>query len=119
MRAKPSSRRLPLYLNALEGKGAHLVTVNDYLAKRDAQWMGAALSCARARRSGVIQHDASFIFDPTYDAADKRLQNLRPCTRHEAYRADITYGTNNEYGFDYLRDNLDRHEPWTNACSAN
>jgi preprotein translocase subunit SecA len=56
--------------------------------------------------TGVIQHDASFIYDPTYDAADKRLQHLRPCTRSEAYRADITYGTNNEYGFDYLRDNL-------------
>ena len=68
---------------------------------------------------GVIQHDASFIYDPTYDAADKRLQNLRPCTSIEAYRADITYGTNNEYGFDYLRDNLDRREPWTNACSGN
>src|ERR671936_1106147 len=55
---------------------------------------------------GVIQHDASFLFDPTYDAPDKRLQHLRPCTRPEAYRADITYGTNNEFGFDYLRDNL-------------
>src|SRR5262245_52041425 len=96
---------LPLYLNALEGKGAHLVTVNDYLAKRDAQWMGA-LYHALGLSVGVIQHDASFLFDPTYDAADKRLQHLRPCTRPEAYRADITYGTNNEYGFDYLRDNL-------------
>ena len=96
---------LPIYLNALEGKGAHLVTVNDYLAKRDAQWMGQ-LYHALGLSTGVIQHDASFIFDPTYDAADKRLQHLRPCTRPEAYRADITYGTNNEYGFDYLRDNL-------------
>ena len=96
---------LPLYLNALEGKGAHLVTVNDYLAKRDAQWMGV-LYHALGLSVGVIQHDASFLFDPTYDAADKRLQHLRPCTRPEAYRADITYGTNNEYGFDYLRDNL-------------
>ena len=96
---------LPIYLNALEGKGAHLVTVNDYLAKRDAQWMGQ-LYHALALSTGVIQHDASFIYDPTYDAADKRLQHLRPCTRYEAYRADITYGTNNEYGFDYLRDNL-------------
>jgi preprotein translocase subunit SecA len=96
---------LPLYLNALVGKGAHLVTVNDYLAKRDAQWMGP-LYHALGLSVGVIQHDASFLFDPTYDAPDKRLQHLRPCTRPEAYRADITYGTNNEFGFDYLRDNL-------------
>jgi preprotein translocase subunit SecA len=96
---------LPIYLNALEGKGAHLVTVNDYLAKRDAQWMGQIYH-ALGLSTGVIQHDASFIYDPTYDASDKRLQHLRPCTRPEAYRADITYGTNNEYGFDYLRDNL-------------
>ncbi len=96
---------LPLYLNALEGKGAHLVTVNDYLAKRDAQWM-AQLYHALGLSVGIIQHDASFLYDPTYDASDKRLQHLRPCTRHEAYRAEITYGTNNEYGFDYLRDNL-------------
>jgi preprotein translocase subunit SecA len=96
---------LPIYLNALEGKGAHLVTVNDYLAKRDAQWMGQ-LYHALGLSTGIIQHDASFMFDPTYDASDKRLQHLRPCTRPEAYRADITYGTNNEYGFDYLRDNL-------------
>ncbi|MDH5253435.1 MAG: preprotein translocase subunit SecA, partial [Nitrospira sp.] len=96
---------LPIYLNALEGKGAHLVTVNDYLAKRDAQWM-AQLYHALGLSTGIIQHDASFMFDPTYEASDKRLQHLRPCSRPEAYRADITYGTNNEYGFDYLRDNL-------------
>ncbi len=96
---------LPLYLNALAGKGAHLVTVNDYLAKRDAQWMGP-LYHSLGLSVGVIQHDASFLLDPSYDAPDKRLQYLRPCTRPEAYRADITYGTNNEYGFDYLRDNL-------------
>ena len=96
---------LPVYLNALEGKGVHLITVNDYLAKRDAQWM-AQLYHALGLSTGVIQHDASFIYDPTYEASDKRLQHLRPCTRPEAYRADITYGTNNEYGFDYLRDNL-------------
>ena len=96
---------LPMYLNALEGKGAHLVTVNDYLAKRDAQWM-AQLYHALGLSVGVIQHDASFLYDPTYEASDKRLQSLRPCSRQEAYRADITYGTNNEYGFDYLRDNL-------------
>ena len=96
---------LPIYLNALEGKGVNLVTVNDYLAKRDAQWM-SVLYHALGLSVGIIQHDASFLFDPTYDASDKRLQSLRPCTRPEAYRADITYGTNNEYGFDYLRDNL-------------
>src|SRR5207253_4820790 len=96
---------LSLYLNALPGKGAHLVTVNDYLAKRDAQWMGPLYHALRLS-VGVIQHDASFLFDPNFDASDKRLQHLRPCTRHEAYRADITYGTNNEFGFDYLRDNL-------------
>jgi len=96
---------LPTYLNALTGKGVHVVTVNDYLAKRDTQWMGPvyhALGCS----VGVIQHEASFFFDPAYEAADKRLNYLRPCTRPEAYRADITYGTNNEFGFDYLRDNL-------------
>lgn len=96
---------LPVYLNALTGKGVHLVTVNDYLAKRDAQWMGPvyhSLGCS----VGIIQHESSFMFDPHYDALDKRLQYLRPCSRPEAYRADITYGTNNEFGFDYLRDNL-------------
>ena len=96
---------LPVYLNALEGKGVHLITVNDYLAKRDAQWM-AQLYHALGLSVGIIQHDASFLYDPTYEATDKRLQSLRPCTRREAYHADITYGTNNEYGFDYLRDNL-------------
>src|SRR5213594_46759 len=96
---------LALYLNALEGKGAHLVTVNDYLAKRDAQWMGP-LYHHLGLSVGVIQHEASFLYDPTYEAEDKRLQHLRPCTRQEAYRADITYGTNNEFGFDYLRDNM-------------
>jgi len=96
---------LPLYLNALEGKGAHLVTVNDYLAKRDAQWMGP-LYHSLGLSLGIIQHEVSFRFDPTYDSPDKRLQYLRPCSRQEAYGADITYGTNNEFGFDYLRDNL-------------
>ncbi len=100
---------LPMYLNALEGRGAHLITVNDYLAKRDAQWMGQVYH-ALGLSVGVIQHDASFLFDPAYDAADKRLLHLRPCTRQEAYHADITYGTNNEFGFDYLRDNLIVHD---------
>ena len=96
---------LALYLNALEGKGAHLVTVNDYLAKRDAQWMGP-LYHHLGLSVGIIQHETSFLFDPTHDPEDKRLLYLRPCTRREAYRADITYGTNNEFGFDYLRDNM-------------
>jgi preprotein translocase subunit SecA len=96
---------LALYLNALEGKGAHLVTVNDYLAKRDAQWMGP-LYHHLGLSVGIIQHETSFLFDPMYDPEDKRLLYLRPCTRREAYRADITYGTNNEFGFDYLRDNM-------------
>lgn len=96
---------LPLYLNALEGKGCHLVTVNDYLAKRDAQWMGPIYHLL-GLSVGVIQHDASFLYDPSYRSADKRFDRLRPCTRKEAYQADITYGTNNEFGFDYLRDNM-------------
>ncbi len=96
---------LSLYLNALEGKGAHLVTVNDYLAKRDAQWMGPIYH-ALGLTVGVIQHDASYLFDPSYSAPDQRLAYLRPISRQEAYRADITYGTNNEFGFDFLRNNM-------------
>src|SRR5262245_58776012 len=96
---------LPAYLNALTGRGVHIVTVNDYLAKRDAQWMGP-LYRALGLSVGVIQHEASFLYDPAYVTSDIRLTALRPCTRHEAYRADITYGTNNEFGFDYLRDNM-------------
>ena len=96
---------LPLYLNALAGRGAHLVTVNDYLAKRDAQWMGVLYS-ALGLSLGVIQHEASFLFDAAYESPDPRLQSLRPVSRTEAYQADIVYGTNNEYGFDYLRDNM-------------
>ncbi len=96
---------LPAYLNALTGRGVHIVTVNDYLAKRDAQWMGP-LYHGLGLSVGVIQHEASFLYDPAYVTSDIRLTALRPCTRHEAYRADITYGTNNEFGFDYLRDNM-------------
>ncbi len=103
---------LPLYLNALAGLGAHLVTQNDYLAKRDAQWMGAVYH-ALGLSVGIIQSagearpdDASYLYDPTYPSKDDRLVNLRPVKRAECYRADITYGTNNEYGFDYLRDNM-------------
>ncbi len=96
---------LPVYLNAIDGKGVHVVTVNDYLAKRDAQWMGP-LYAFLGLSAATIQADHSFLFDQDYDSEDPRLQFLRPCTRHEAYRADITYGTNNEFGFDYLRDNM-------------
>ena len=96
---------LPLYLNALEGKGSHLVTVNDYLAKRDAQWMGPIFH-SLGLSVASLQHDASYLFDPTYEGDSPALKHLRPISRREAYRADITYGTNNEFGFDYLRDNM-------------
>ena len=115
---------LALYLNALEGDGAHLITVNDYLAKRDAQWM-APIYHSLGLSVGVLQHRAAFMFDPEADSTvdienpeamdaeelQRRrelgdLKMLRPVTRQEAYRADITYGTNNEFGFDYLRDNM-------------
>ena len=96
---------LPAYLNALTGRGVHIVTVNDYLAKRDAQWMGPIYH-SLGLSVGVIQHEASFLYDPAFVTSDIRLTSLRPCTRPEAYRADITYGTNNEFGFDYLRDNM-------------
>jgi preprotein translocase subunit SecA len=96
---------LPAYLNGLTGRGVHIVTVNDYLAKRDAQWMGPIFH-ALGLSVGVIQHEASFLYDPGYVTSDIRLTSLRPCSRQEAYRADITYGTNNEFGFDYLRDNM-------------
>jgi len=96
---------LPLYLNALEGKGAHLVTVNDYLARRDVQWMGPIYHYLGLSLASII-HDASFRFDPTYIPKDYRFLHLRPIERREAYRTDITYGTNNEFGFDYLRDNM-------------
>ncbi|MBI4587644.1 MAG: preprotein translocase subunit SecA [Candidatus Rokubacteria bacterium] len=96
---------LTAYLNSLTGRGVHIVTVNDYLARRDTQWMGPIYH-ALGLTVGVIQHEASFLYDPAYVSADIRLANLRPCSRREAYLADITYGTNNEFGFDYLRDNM-------------
>ncbi|PJC29664.1 preprotein translocase subunit SecA [Candidatus Saccharibacteria bacterium CG_4_9_14_0_2_um_filter_41_9] len=99
---------LPVYLNALEGKGVHVVTVNDYLAQRDASWMGGIYHFL-GLETGVIINDASFIYDPNFDNEahdDARMKHLRPSTRKEAYAADITYGTNNEFGFDYLRDNM-------------
>ena len=135
---KTLSSTLPLYLNALTGAGAHLVTVNDYLAKRDTVWMGQVYEALGISVSS-IQHDAAFIYDSTHQETRNKKQEtnksqssnsksqsgedldkerdekgnfevveefLRPCTRAEAYQADITYGTNNEFGFDYLRDNL-------------
>jgi len=99
---------LPLYLNALEGKGAHLITVNDYLARRDAGW-NAPIYHALGMSVAVIGHEMSLVYDPDYldeTHPDPRLQQLRPVTRAEAYQADITYGTNSEFGFDYLRDNM-------------
>jgi preprotein translocase subunit SecA len=98
----------PVYLNALTEKGVHVVTVNDYLAQRDASWNGELYDFL-GMTTGVIVNEASFIYDPKYDNEnhdDERMRKLRPCTRKEAYAADITYGTNNEFGFDYLRDNM-------------
>src|SRR5262245_7981311 len=96
---------LPLYLNALSGKGAHLVTVNDYLARRDVQWMGPIYHFLGLSVGSII-HDTSFLFDPTFIPKDYRFLHLREVERRDAYRADVTYGTNNEFGFDYLRDNM-------------
>ena len=99
---------LPTYLNALEGKGVHVVTVNDYLAQRDAGWMGQVYDFL-GLTTGVIINEASFVYDKDYNNEhhdDPRMRKLRPVSRKEAYAADITYGTNNEFGFDYLRDNM-------------
>ncbi len=104
---------LPLYLNALTGEGCHLVTVNDYLARRDAYWMGPiyhALGLTVASiypTQGPTDQLPALLYDPDYtDEKDTRWPHFRPVTRREAYAADITYGTNNEFGFDYLRDNM-------------
>ncbi len=101
---------LPLYLNALEGKGAHLVTVNDYLAKVGAGWMSPIYHFL-GLKVGFIAHEQSAVYDPEFidpnaNPEDQRLVHWRPVPRREAYHADITYGTNNEFGFDYLRDNM-------------
>lgn len=107
---------LPASLNALTGKGVHVITVNDYLARRDAVWMGQVYA-GLGLSVGVINHDASYIYDANHSDKDAERDEhgsfkvihefLRPCTRPEAYRADITYGTNSEFGFDYLRDNIE------------
>ena len=102
----------PVYLNSLTEKGVHVVTVNDYLAQRDAGWMGRVFDFL-GLTTGVIIPDHSFVYDPNYTNTshfDERFHHLRPVTRQEAYRADVTYGTNNEFGFDYLRDNMVREE---------
>ncbi len=108
---------LPAYLNALEGKGVHVVTVNDYLSRRDGVWMGQIYS-ALGLTVGVINHDTSYLYDPSHTNKEEDAERdetgsfrvlhefLRPVTRRESYQSDILYGTNNEFGFDYLRDNL-------------
>jgi preprotein translocase subunit SecA len=116
---KTLTATLPMYLNALEGKGCHLVTVNDYLSRRDAVWMGQIYNFL-GLSVACINHDQSFIYDPEFKKAEEEKDKerdelggflveedfLRPCSRKEAYDADITYGTNNEFGFDYLKDNM-------------
>jgi len=113
---KTLSATLAIYLNALEGKGAHLITVNDYLAKRDAVWMGQIYN-ALGLSTGCIVHDTAYVYDPKFQEENDKTRDvvgsfkviesfLRPVQRKEAYLADITYGTNNEFGFDYLKDNM-------------
>ena len=116
---KTLAATLPLYLNALEGKGCHLITVNDYLARRDSVWMGQIYH-ALGMTVGCLNHEQSFLYDPEYKKPAEEKEKtrdelggflvvedfLRPCSRKEAYLADITYGTNNEFGFDYLRNNM-------------
>ena len=99
---------LPAYLNGITGRGVHIVTVNDYLAQRDAGWNGPVFDFL-GLSVGVIINNASFVYDPEYtneERDDERFRHLKPATRKEAYNADVTYGTNNEFGFDYLRDNM-------------
>ncbi|PWB38237.1 MAG: preprotein translocase subunit SecA [Parcubacteria group bacterium] len=112
---KTLTSTLPIYLNALESRGVHVVTVNDYLAKRDAVWMGQIYGLL-GLTVGTIQHEASFLYDSVKADAEKEklrdqgvsvvMDYLTPVSRQDAYKADITYGTNNEFGFDYLRDNM-------------
>ena len=97
---------LPAYLNSLTGNGVHVITVNDYLARRDAQWMGQVYDLLGAS-VGVLQHESCYVYDASVVEPDERgMERLRRANRREAYGADITYGTNNEFGFDYLRDNM-------------
>ena len=96
---------LPAYLNSLTGRGVHIVTVNDYLARRDAHWMGAVYD-KLGISIGALQNQKALVYDPYYDDGEQGFEHLRPASRQGAYAADITYGTNNEFGFDYLRDNM-------------
>src|SRR4051812_2146151 len=102
---KTLTATLAVALNALAGGGVHVVTVNDYLAKRDTQWMGQVYD-ALGLSVACVQHESAFMYDREWVSEDERLERLRPISRREAYEADITYGTNNEFGFDYLRDNM-------------
>ncbi len=105
---KTLTSTLPIYLNALSGQGVHVVTVNDYLARRDCNWMGSIFNFLGISTACII-HDASYIYEPKKIDADEvsvEMENLHLVSRREAYAADITYGTNNEFGFDYLRDNM-------------
>ena len=101
---------LPAYLNALSDDGVHVVTVNDYLARRDAHWMGAVYTMLGVS-VGALQNQKALVYDPGYTEGERGFERMRSATRHEAYRADITYGTNNEFGFDYLRDNMVTNRP--------
>ncbi len=108
---KTLTSTLPIYLNALSGKGVHVVTVNDYLAKRDANWMGRVYHFLGLSTACILQQSLSYRYEPNVTDDDEvtvEAENLVPVTRREAYAADITYGTNNEFGFDYLRDNMAR-----------
>ena len=96
---------LPVYLNSLTGQGVHVVTVNDYLAKRDAVWMGPIFNLL-GLSVACLQHDTDYRYEPSFEDADPGLNHLHPVNRREAYHTDVTYGTNNEFGFDYLRDNM-------------
>jgi preprotein translocase subunit SecA len=102
---KTLTSTLAVYLNALGGQGVHVITVNDYLAKRDAQWMGAIYD-SLGLTIGILQHDTAYLYDSTSNLDNPGLRRLTPAGRRDAYGADITYGTNNEFGFDYLRDNM-------------
>ena len=101
---KTLAATLAAYLDALTGHGVHVVTVNDYLARRDAQWMGSIYQML-GLSVGVLQHQAAYLYDPSVEG-ESGMEHLTPVARREAYAADITYGTNNEFGFDYLRDNM-------------
>jgi preprotein translocase subunit SecA len=109
---KTLTSTLPIFLNALSGKGVHVITVNDYLARRDCNWMGSIFNFLGISTACII-HDHSYLYEPKVvdtDEVSVEMENLREVSRREAYAADITYGTNNEFGFDYLRDNMVREK---------